>query len=290
MRRGTYSIVARDPRTGDLGIAAQSHWLAVGAALPWAEPGVGALAVQSSPEPSSGTRALELLRDGRDAQSVIEELHARDADAEMRQVAVVDSSGRAAVHTGSACIREAGHRIGDGFACAASMMISARVPDVMGAAFESTHGSLDERMLAALDAAEAEGGDVRGRQSATLLVVGPRKIDLRVDDHADPLAELRRLHVLDRAYALMLEAEEADDAGLIEQALALAPASDELLFWAAIASAAGGDLRQAAERMEAAAALNPGWLDLLDRLDPSIAPGAAELREALDQHERSRSG
>jgi uncharacterized Ntn-hydrolase superfamily protein len=290
MRRGTYSIVARDAATGDLGVAAQSHWLAIGAVLPHAEPGVGAVAVQSSPEPSSGARALELLKDGLGPQSVIEALHAGDPEAEIRQVLIVDASGVAAVHTGASCIREAGQRIGNGFACAASMMRSAAVPDAMAAAYESATGPLEDRLLAALDAAEAEGGDVRGRQSATLLVVGRRRIDLRVDDHADPLAELRRLHTLDRAYALLLEAEEKNDGGRIEHALALAPESDELLFWAALASAAAGDLDRATDRMRAATALSPGWIDLLDRLEPSVAPGAAELREALDQHERSRSG
>jgi uncharacterized Ntn-hydrolase superfamily protein len=285
MRRGTYSIVARDPRTGDLGVAAQSHWLAVGAALPWAEPGVGAVAVQSSPEPESGARALGLLRQGIEPGAVLETLHADDPGASVRQVAIVDAHGRTAVHTGAECVREAGHGIGDGFACAASMMISAAVPDAMAAAYESTRGPLDERMLAALDAAEGEGGDVRGRQSATLLVVGRRKIDLRVDDHADPLRELRRLHTLDRAYALMLAAEEGDPdetAQLLDQALELAPDSDELLFWAALASAAAGNLALATERLRAATALNPSWLDLLERLEPSIAPGASALRAALD--------
>jgi uncharacterized Ntn-hydrolase superfamily protein len=293
MRRGTYSIVARDPSTGELGVAAQSHWLAVGAALPWAEPGAGAAAVQSSPEPESGPRALELMRQGLDPEAVLEQLHADDPGASVRQVAIVDTHGHAAVHTGADCIREAGHRIGDGFACAASMMISAAVPDAMAAAYESTRGPLDERMLAALDAAEAEGGDVRGRQSATLLVVGRRKIDLRVDDNPDPLKELRRLHTLDRAYALMLAAEDGDPEDAerrLDQALELAPDSDELLFWAALASAAAGDLALATDRLRAAVALNPSWLDLLERLEPSIAPGASELRAALDRHERSRSG
>jgi uncharacterized Ntn-hydrolase superfamily protein len=297
MRRGTYSIVARDPRTGELGVAAQSHWLAIGALLPATEPGVGAMAVQSSPEPSSRARAIELLKQGLDPQSVLEKLHAGDPGVEIRQVSIVDASGQAAVHTGVSCVREAGQRIGDGYACAASMMRSAAVPDVMAAAYESTEGTLAERLLAALDAAEAEGGDVRGRQSATLVVAGGRTIDLRVDDHPDPLDELRRLHTLDHAYGLMVEAEEIaaegrrdEAAQLIEQALALAPDGDELLFWAAVASAEAGNLTQATERMRAATALNPGWLDLLGRLEPSIAPGAAELREALDQHERSRSG
>ena len=291
MRRGTYSIVARDLRTGDLGVAAQSHWLAIGAALPWAEAGAGAVAVQSSPAPESGQTALDLLGQGRDPAAVLEKLHGSDPDAAIRQVAIVDARGRAAVHTGDSCVREAGHRIGDGFACASSMMLSAAVPEAMAAAYEATQGLLGERLLAALDAAEAEGGDVRGRQSATLLVVGRRKIDLRVDDHPDPVKELRRLHTLDRAYALMLEAEESDDAlRLIDEALRLAPDSDELLFWTALASAAAGEREQAIDRIRKAVALNPSWLDLLDRLEPSVAPGAAELRAALDQHERSHSG
>jgi uncharacterized Ntn-hydrolase superfamily protein len=297
MRRGTYSIVARDPGTGDLGVAAQSHWLAVGAVLPWAEPDVGAVAVQSSPDASAGPRALELLRERLDPQSVLEKLHADDQAADVRQVGIVDAAGRAAAYTGAACVREAGQRIGDGFACQASMMLSAAVPDVMAAAYESARGPLDDRLLAALDAAEAEGGDVRGRQAATLLVVGRRTIDLRVDDHPDPLEELHRLHMLDRAYALTLDAEELasedrheEAATRIDEALRLAPDSDELLFWAAIASAHAGDTAEAIERMRAAAALNPRWLDLLDRLEPEVAPGAAELRTALEQHERSRSG
>ena len=298
MRRGTYSIVARDPETGDLGVAAQSHWLAVGALLPWAEPSVGALAIQSMPEPGSAATALDLLRQGLDPEAVLEKLHADDPGASVRQVTIVDASGRTAAHTGSDCIREAGHRIGDGFACAATMVISATVPDAMAAAFEAASGPLPERLLAALDAAEAEGGDLRGRQSAVLLVVGRRKIDLRVDDHPDPLGELRRLHTLDRAYALLVEAEELiaagrhdDAAELIDEALTLAPRSDELLFWGALASAAADNhLEQATERLRGAAALNPRWLELLDRLDPSTTPGAAALRAAIHEHERSRSG
>jgi uncharacterized Ntn-hydrolase superfamily protein len=292
MRPGTYSIVARDPATGDLGVAAQSHWLAVGAVLPWAEPGAGAVAVQSSPEPASGRTALELLRGGREPGAVLEALHASDPEVALRQVAIVDARGRTAVHTGEACVREAGHHVGDGFATAASMMLSAAVPDAMADAYEAIDGPFGERLLAALDAAEAEGGDVRGRQSATLLVVGTRRIDLRVDDHTDPLGELRRLHTLDRAYGLLLEAEAGGDDALqlIDRALAIAPDSDELLFWAAVASAEAGRLERAKEQLRAAAALNPAWLDLLDRLEPSVAPGAAALRAALDQHERSRSG
>src|SRR4051812_26032907 len=249
MRRGTYSIVARDPRTGDLGVAGQSHWLAIGGALPWAEPGVGVVATQSLPAPGAGPRALELLRDGLDPRAVLDRLHARDREVDVRQIAVVDATGRAAVHTGAACVREAGHRVGEGFSCQSSMMLVATVPDAMAAAYEAATGDLSERLLAALDAAEAEGGDVRGRQSATLLVVGRRKIDLRVDDHPDPLAELRRLHTLDRAYALCDDAEtlvaqgrHEEAARLFDQVLEMAPSSDELLFWAGLSTAAMGDV------------------------------------------------
>lgn len=297
MRPGTYSIVARDPGSGELGVAAQSHWFAIGAALPWAEPGVGAVATQSLPAPSSGLKALDLLGQGLDPNTVLDRLHTDDPGAAFRQVGMVDAAGRAAAYTGSGCVREAGHRVGDGFACQASMMLSPAVPGAMAAAFESASGSLDERLLAALDAAEAEGGDVRGSQAAALLVVGRRKTDLRVDDHPSPLAELRRLHTLDRAYALTEEAEQLAAGGdhdeaerLIAQALDLAPESDELLFWAGLARAEAGDMATARERVRAAAALNPRWLDLLDRLEPDIAPGAAELRTAFERHERSRSG
>ena len=148
MRPGTYSIVARDPQTGDLGVAAQSHWFAIGAALPWAEPGVGAVATQSLPEPSSGRKALALLRDGLDPGAVLENLHADDPGVDVRQIGLVDATGRAAAHTGASCVREAGDRVGDGFACQASMMISPAVPDAMAAAFESATGTLDERLLA----------------------------------------------------------------------------------------------------------------------------------------------
>jgi uncharacterized Ntn-hydrolase superfamily protein len=168
------------------------------------------------------------------------------------------------------------------------------VPAAMAAAYEDTPGPLDERLLAALDAAESVGGDIRGRQSATLLVVPAegepwrRLYDLRVDDHPDPLRELRRLHGLQRAYDLSTRAEDLvaegrhdEAAPLFEQAARSAPDSDELLFWAGLGAAQGGDMTVALERVRAAAALNPRWLDLLGRLKPSVAPSAAAVRDAL---------
>jgi uncharacterized Ntn-hydrolase superfamily protein len=294
VRRGTYSIVARDPGSGQLGVAVQSHWFGVGIVVPWAEPGVGAVATQSIVERAYGPRAADLLRAGLEPQEALGQLTAADPAAAARQVGVVDAEGRSAAHTGRSCIREAGHRTGAGFSCQANMMARPTVPGAMAAAFEASTGTLDERLLAALDAAEAEGGDVRGRQSAALLVVPAagesweRDVDLRVDDHPDPLAELRRLNSLRRAYDMSEQAEElaaeghhAAAAPLFEQAAALAPGNDELLFWAGLAVAQAGDLPAALERVRSAVAANPQWLVLLDRLEPDIAPGAAAVRAAL---------
>jgi uncharacterized Ntn-hydrolase superfamily protein len=296
VRRGTYSIVARDTETGQLGVAVQSHWFGVGTVVPWAEPGVGAVATQSIAERGYGPRACDLLRDGEDAAGALQRLVEDDPAAPARQVAVVDVRGGVAAHTGALCVEEAGHRTGDGFSCQANMMARPTVPDAMASAFTSQpeNAPLDERLLAALDAAEAEGGDLRGRQSAALLIVGAsgeawrRDLDLRVDDHDDPLAEIRRLHRLHRAYETSERAEELvaegrheEAAPLFVQASELAPESDELLFWSGLAAAQAGDLRSALQRVRAAAAINPRWLDLLGRLRPEIAPAAAEVREAL---------
>jgi uncharacterized Ntn-hydrolase superfamily protein len=297
--RGTYSIVARDEDSGQLGVAVQSHWFCVGSIVTWAEPGLGAVATQSLVEPAYGPRALDLLRGGADAGAALTQLTGADSAAALRQVAVVDASGRTAVHTGSSCIAEAGHRTGPGFSCQANMMLTATVPDAMAAAYESRTGPLDERLLAALDAAEAAGGDVRGRQSAALLVVPGEGeawqtlFDLRVDDHPDPLAELRRIHRLQRAYHLSERAEELlaegrhdDAAPLFVRASEEAPESDELLFWAGLGAAQAGDMELALERVRAAAERSPRWLELLDRLGPDVAPAAPAVRAALaDQGE-----
>lgn len=303
MRRGTYSIVARDPRTGQLGVAAQSHWLAVGNVVSWAEPGVGAVATQGFAERAYGPNALGLLRDGAEARQALDRLTRTDDARELRQVAVVDAAGRVAVHTGSSCVAEAGHRTGSGYSCQAGMMLRASVPDAMADAYEAATGPLDERLLAALDAAEAKGGDVRGCQSATLLLVAPegerwqRLFDLRVDDHPAPLAELRRLHSRQRAYDLSEQAENLaaagrheDAAALFDRAAALAPQNDELMFWSGLSFAQGGDMERGLDRVRAAASLNPRWLELLDRLEPEVAPAAAAVRAALDRHERSTDG
>ena len=292
---GTYSIVALDPDTGELGAAVQSHWFSVGSLCPWARPGIGAVATQSVVEPAHGPHALDRLERGDDAAAALAGVLAGDPLAAVRQVGVVDARGRVAVHTGAACISEAGHATGEHWSCQANMMGRATVPDAMSAAFAQAGGDLAERLMTALEAAEAEGGDVRGRQSAALLVAPAAgepwqlRVDLRVEDHADPLAELRRLLGLKRAYELAGEADELmgegraeEAAGRYERASELAPESDELLFWAGLAIAQNGDVPAGADAVRRAAAIHPGWLTLLDRLSPDFAPAGAAVRQALE--------
>lgn len=294
VRHGTYSIVAHDPATGEHGAAVQSHWFSVGSLCTWAQPGVGAVATQSVVEPAHGPHALALLADGAPAQEALARLITRDPLAAVRQVGVVDRQGRSASHTGPDCITEAGHRRGHGYSCQANMMARGTVPAAMATAFTATEGELADRLLAALDAAEGEGGDVRGRQSAALLVVPASgeawqtRIDLRVEDHPDPLSELWRLRELQRAYDLAGQADElmgqgrADEAGaLYRRAAELVPASDELLFWSGLAMAQTGDVESGVEAVRRAAATNPSWLVLLDRLSPDFAPAGAAVRRAL---------
>jgi len=294
VRRGTYSIVARDPHTGELGVAVQSHWFAVGPIVPWVRPGVGAVATQSIAEPAYGPRALDGLAAGARARQALDELVRDDDLARFRQVAVVDAHGNVAAHTGEGCIAHAGHHEGHAFSVQANMMASPEVWPAMAHAFEAAAGPLSRRLLAALHAAEAHGGDARGRQSCALLIAPAhgerwqRTVDLRVDDHPEPLAELDRLLDLSDAYALATEGDDLVGQGRHEEAgeryrtaSALAPDNHELLFWAGLAAAQAGDLPTALQRVREAIRLQPGWRELLDRLDAEIAPGAAVVLEAL---------
>ena len=294
MRHGTYSIVARDPETGELGAAVQSHWFSVGPLCIWARAGIGAVATQSVVEPAYGPNALEKLADGIGAQQALGELLAADPLQNVRQVAVLDARGGLSVHTGAACIDHAGHVTGATFSCQANMMARDTVPAAMAAAFEAAEGVLADRLLAALDAAEAEGGDVRGRQSAAMLVVPAdgepwrSAVDLRVEDAPVPLAELRRLLTLQRAYDLAGAADELMAAGRVEdagalyrRAAALAPESDELLFWSGLALAQAGHLDEGVAAVARAAEHQPNWLVLLERLSPDFAPAGEAVRRQL---------
>jgi uncharacterized Ntn-hydrolase superfamily protein len=195
----TYSIVARDGQTGELGVAVQSHWFSVGPIVPWARPGVGAIATQANVEVSYGPHGLDLLEQGASASEALERLLAEDPGAGTRQVAVLDASGGVSVHTGADCMAAAGHVAGEGVSCQANIMATDTVWEAMLDTFTAASGPLRERLLAALDAAEEAGGDVRGRQSAAILIVPGRGeaweslVSLRVEDHPEPLHELRRL-------------------------------------------------------------------------------------------------
>ena len=293
-RRGTYSIVAGDPASGELGVAVQSHWFSVGSIVSWARPGVGAVATQSIAEPAYGPRLLERLGAGRLPADALRELLAADDEARFRQVAVVDAELRTAVHTGEGCIDYAGHVEGEGFSVQANMMAAPEVWPAMAEAFAGADGALARRLLAALDAGDAAGGDARGRQSAALLVVPGQGdpwatvADLRVEDDPDPLAELRRLLDLRDAYALATEGDDltgegrhAEAGDCYRRAAELAPDNHELIFWAGLAFAQAGDLDAGVEQVRRAIELQPGWRDLLGRLEPEIAPAAAAVREAL---------
>jgi uncharacterized Ntn-hydrolase superfamily protein len=295
VRRGTYSIVARDPRTGELGVGVQSHWFSVGSVVSWARPGVGAVATQSLVEPAYGPRALDLLAEGLDAAEALRRLVAADDRERVRQVAVVDSRGGVGVHTGEGCVAFAGNQTGAQFSVQANMMAGTEVWPAMARAYEAGEGPLARRLLAALNAAEDAGGDARGRQSAVLLVAPAegepwrRTVDLRVEDHDEPLAELDRLLDLADAYALATQGDELVGAGRHEEAAdrytraaALAPDNHELLFWSGLAAAQGGDMDTALQRVRRAIELQPGWRDMLGRLEPEIAPSAAAVRAALN--------
>jgi uncharacterized Ntn-hydrolase superfamily protein len=278
----TYSIVARDPATGEFGVAVQSHYFSTGSVVPWAEAGVGAVATQASADISYGPLGLQLMREGRKAQDALDELVARDGHSGHRQVAMIDAQGNTAAHTGQRCISFAGHRTAANVSVQANMMERDTVPDAMLRVYLSVQGALSERMLAALDAAEAEGGDIRGRQSAAMLIVtgkptgkhwADRTLDLRVEDHPDPLLELRRLIGLHRAYRLSDEAGKAASSGdmttaaaRMTEAMTLMAGNPELAFWAAVSLAASGQVALAKPLLARARAVDERWAELLRRL------------------------
>jgi uncharacterized Ntn-hydrolase superfamily protein len=290
----TYSVVARDPDTGELGVAVQSHWFSVGSIVAWARPGIGAVATQATAEVSYGPRALSLLAQGVAAPEALERLVAVDPGGHSRQVAVVDTAGRVGVHTGPSCIAYAGHVTGDGVSCQANIMVSERVWPAMLAAFTAASGSLTERLLSALEAAEHEGGDLRGRQSAAILVVPAEgepwrtRVAVRVEDHPEPLRELRRLVALNDAYALAGSADEllnqgqrGEAARLYLQASDQAPGNHELLFWSGLGMAGAGDLDASVARVREAIALQPAWRELLGRLPTDLTPAAPAVLARL---------
>jgi uncharacterized Ntn-hydrolase superfamily protein len=278
----TYSIVARDPATGEMGVAVQSHAFSVGSGVTWAEAGVGAVATQSFIDPSYGPLGLALMRAGRSAPDALRGLLAADEGRDVRQVAMIDASGRVAAHTGARCIPAAGDHVGDNYSVQANLMDRATVWPAMAKAFETTRGDLADRMLAALDAAQEQGGDIRGMQSAAILVVKgvssgrpwqDKIFDLRVEDHPSPVAELRRLVHLQRAYNLSNEGdlalEKKDDAAALRAyaaAAALVPNDAEMAYWYAVALVNTGHVDESLPVFAKAYRLYPRWREMAPRL------------------------
>ena len=281
----TYSIVARDAETGELGVAVQSHWFSVGSIVLWAEPGVGAVATQSFVDPDYGPLGLQLMRSGKDASQALAALIGIDEHANVRQVGMIDANGVVANYTGDMAIIEHCDVVGEEFAVQANLMWKPTVCDAMAAAYESTDGDLGARLMAALEAAENEGGDIRGKQSAALLVVkgdralppwGGRVFDLRVEDHPEPLVELRRLLTINRAYNLMNEGDEHVANGDFERALvsygaaqSIVPDNHEMVFWTAVTLAGTGEVEKALPLFAKAFAMWPLWRELVPRLPAS---------------------
>ena len=299
----TYSIVARDNVTGELGVAVQSHYFQVGPVVPWAIAGVGAVATQSMVNISFGPLGLDYMRAGYTAEQALKALLAGDTEPERRQVALVDASGHVAAHTGAKCIPAAGHRIGDGFSVQANLMEKDTVWDAMFEAYSSSTAPIAERMLAAMDAAEAEGGDIRGKQSAAMLVVtgtptgrswDDRTIDLRVEDSPDPLPELRRLLNIRRSLQVQKQADAIAEAGDKKaavrkrlEAIAIAPQLIEMRFWTGLSLAETGDLDEGCKLIAEAVNKDRRWLETIQRLVmadrlPAELAAAVEARLAAN--------
>jgi len=278
----TYSIVARDPATGEMGVAVQSHWFSVGSIVTWGEAGVGVVATQSFVDPSYGPLGLALMKAGRTAGQALEALKGADPRPEVRQVAMLDVNGNVAAHTGAKCIPAAGHIVGENFSVQANLMLSDKVWPAMAEAFRNTQGPLAERLLAALEAAESVGGDIRGKQSAAVLIVkgkstgqpwADRVMELRVEDHPEPLRELKRLMRIHRAYEHMNQGDlaiERGDHGRARReygaAESMFPENLEMKFWHAVALLNAGQIQESLPLFRDIFARARNWAALLPRL------------------------
>lgn len=294
----TFSIVAFDPATGQLGAAVQSHWFSVGGSVIWAEPGVGAVATQSFIEVSYGPNGLALMRDGTSAAEALKALLAKDEHTNVRQVGMVDAKGGAGVHTGGKAIIAHCDIQGVNFTIQANMMENASVCPAMKSAFEKTAGDLAERMMAALEAGQGAGGDIRGKQSAAILVVAGDKgvplwkgklFDLRVEDSGDPIVELRRLLHVARTYRRMTDGDDLMTVGKVEEALVayrdaelMSPGNDEAIFWHAATLAAIGRVDESLPLFAKCFKMNPNWRELVKRLPASdLLPADPALMEKI---------
>jgi uncharacterized Ntn-hydrolase superfamily protein len=278
----TYSIVAIDKETGEMGAAVQSHWFSVGSSVIWAESGVGAICTQSFIEASYGPLGLELMRAGKTAEEALAGLLKTDKNEAVRQVAMLDNQGKVAAYTGKDCIPEAGHYVGNGFACQANLMLKNTVWNAMAKAFQGAKGELADRLMAALEAAQDEGGDIRGKQSAAIIVVRgkgsgawwkDRVYDLRVEDNPAPLVELKRLIRLNRAYNFMNKGDDLLTEGKVEeamksytQAMEMYPDNAEMVFWPAVTLASIGKVEESLPLFKKVFALDSNWAIRVPRL------------------------
>ena len=296
----TYSIVAYDEQTGDMGVAVQSHWFSVGTIVTWGEAGVGVVATQSFVNPAFGPGGLDLLRKGKTPQEAVNELLKSDEGREFRQLAILDSKGNAASFTGKLCIQPAGNIVGKNFSVQANLMSNDKIWPAMAEAFQKSKGPLAERMLLALEAAEKAGGDIRGKQSAALLVVRAkstgkvwedRLVDIRIDDSSAPLPELRRLLKVHRAYEHMnngdLATEKNDIEGAMKEyssAMKMFPDNLEMKYWTAVALANKGMMKEAVPMFKEIFKKDKNWKDLTPRLLPNglLKVSAEQLEEILN--------
>jgi len=278
----TFSIVARDPVTGAMGVAVQSHWFAVGSDVIWGEAGVGVVATQSFIDPAYGPLGLDLMRAGKSAPEALRALLAADQYADARQVAMLDAQGRVASHTGKRCINAAGNQVGENYSSQANLMEKPTVWPAMGKAFEAAHGDLIDRLLAALEAAQREGGDIRGKQSAAILVVRAKStgrpwadkiVDLRVDDSSDPINELKRLVRYHRTYEHMEKGDACStkkdwDCAVREygEAEKILPDQMEVVFWHAVTLVTSGRTEDSLPLFKRVFTREPVWAELLGRL------------------------
>lgn len=278
----TFSIVARDPKTGEMGVAVQSHYFSVGPVVAWAEAGVGAVATQSLVDISYGPKGLDLMRQGKTASDALPDLLLKDPQRDVRQVAMVDAKGNVSAWTGPRCIEAAGGETGEGFSVQANLMLNDSVWPAMAKAYREAKGDLTERLLIALEAGQKAGGDIRGQQSAALVVVKAtassepwkdRIFDLRVEDNPHPIAELRRLVRLKRAYLLEDKGDDAvalnkmDDALVFYgEAAKLAPEVPELVFWQAVSLFGAGRETEAMPLFKKVFESDRNWALLVSRL------------------------
>ncbi|MGK9368560.1 DUF1028 domain-containing protein [Melioribacter sp. Ez-97] len=281
----TYSIVAYDSTTGEIGVAVQSHWFSVGTVVCWGEAGVGVVATQSFVNVSFGPRGLELLKEGLTPKEAVDKLLSDDEGREYRQLAILDAKGNVAAFTGKNCIQPAGHIEGKGYSVQANLMSNDRIWGAMSKAFENAKGPLAERMIAALEAAENAGGDIRGKQSAALLVFSGKPtgkiwldklVDLRVDDHPEPIKELKRLLKVHRAYEHMNNGDLAVEKNDMETAMKeysaameMFPDNLEMKYWTAVTLANNGRIDDALKLFKEVFDKDKNWKTLTPRLVPS---------------------